>query len=75
MDTYGGHVARGGYVVVVDTSEPAEAERARRMLKDWQAGDLDGCTGRNSRRCATSYNRQGTATTDDKPLQARLNGR
>jgi hypothetical protein len=38
VETYGRHVERGGYVVVVDTSDPGEAERARRMLGDWQAG-------------------------------------
>lgn len=39
-DTYSRHVERGGYVVVVDTHDAAEAERARLMLQDMRAGDL-----------------------------------
>ncbi|HZN47551.1 MAG TPA: hypothetical protein VFB71_07985 [Ramlibacter sp.] len=69
VDTYGRHVERGGYVVVVDTSEPGEAERARRMLSDWQAGDLN-VVHRPQQPPLREIvaNRQGTATTDDKPL-------
>jgi len=68
-DTYGRHVERGGYVVVVDTSEPGEAERARRMLNDWQAGDLN-VVHRPQQPPLRDIvgQRQGTATTDDKPL-------
>jgi hypothetical protein len=40
-DTYARHVERGGYVVVVDTHDQAEAERARSLLNGMQAGDLD----------------------------------
>ncbi|HEY0822699.1 MAG TPA: hypothetical protein VGD76_02850 [Ramlibacter sp.] len=39
-DTYARHVERGAYVVVVDSQDPAEVERARAMLHDMQAGDL-----------------------------------
>lgn len=39
-DTYARHVERGSYVVVVDTKDAAEADRARAMLHDMQAGDL-----------------------------------
>ena len=69
VDTYGGHVARGGYVVVVDTSEPGEAERARRMLNDWQAGDLNVVHRPQQPPLRDIVGlRQGAATTDDKPL-------
>lgn len=40
-DTYVQHVEQGRYVVVVDTRDAAEAERARTMLHDMQAGDLN----------------------------------
>lgn len=40
VDTYAKHVERGGYVVVVDSAEPADADRARAMLRDMQAGDV-----------------------------------
>lgn len=40
-DTYAQHVERGSYVVVVDTNDEAEADRARTMLQDLQAGDLN----------------------------------
>jgi hypothetical protein len=40
-DTYSRHVDRGGYVVVVDTHDQAEAERARTLLLDLQARDLN----------------------------------
>lgn len=40
VDTYARHVERGGYVVAVDSSDAAEADRARAMLHDMQAGDL-----------------------------------
>jgi hypothetical protein len=39
-DTYSGHVERGGHVVVVDARDDAEAQRARALLQDMQAGDL-----------------------------------
>ncbi len=39
-DTYARHVERGGYVLVVDSSDPGDADRARAMLHDMQAGDL-----------------------------------
>jgi hypothetical protein len=39
-DAYARHVERGSYVVVVDTKDAAEADRARAMLHDMQAGDL-----------------------------------
>lgn len=41
VDTYGRHVERGGYVVVVDTSNQAEADRARTLLQGMSAGDLN----------------------------------
>lgn len=40
VDTYARHVQRGSYVVVVDTRDAAEADRARALLHDMQAGDL-----------------------------------
>lgn len=39
-DQYSRHVERGSYVVVVDTQDASEAERARMMLQDMRAGDL-----------------------------------
>ena len=41
VDTYAQHVERGSYVVVVDTRDEAEAERARTLLHGMQAGDLN----------------------------------
>jgi hypothetical protein len=41
VDTYSQHVDRGGYVVVVDTRDEAEAERARTMLHGMEARDLN----------------------------------
>jgi hypothetical protein len=69
VDTYGRHVERGGYVVVVDSNEPDEAERARRLLGDWQAGDLN-VVHRPQQAPLREIvaNRQGAATTDDKPV-------
>lgn len=40
VNRYAGHVERGSYVVVADTSDPAEAQRARAVLDDLRAGDL-----------------------------------
>jgi hypothetical protein len=40
-DTYSQHVEQGRYVVVVDTDSPEAAERARTMLRDLQASDLN----------------------------------
>ena len=40
-DTYSQHVEHGRYVVVVDTDSPEQAERARALLNDLQAGDLN----------------------------------
>jgi hypothetical protein len=40
-DTYAKHVEHGRYVVVVDTDSPEQAERARTLLNELQAGDLD----------------------------------
>ena len=40
VDTYSRHVERGGYVVVVDAHDEAEARRAQAMLRDMQGGDL-----------------------------------
>lgn len=69
VDTYGGHVERGGYVVVVDSSEPGEAERARKMLNDWQAGDLNVVHRPQQPPLRDIVGlRQGMAATDDKPL-------
>ena len=41
VDTYSQHVERGGYVVVVDADDEAQAQRARTLLQEMQAGDLD----------------------------------
>jgi len=41
VDRYAKHVERGGYVVVVDTRDEAEAERARTVLQGMQAGELN----------------------------------
>jgi hypothetical protein len=41
VDTYTQHVERGGYVVVVDARDDAEAERARTLLQGMQARDLN----------------------------------
>lgn len=41
VDTYAQHVERGGYVVVVDADDEAQAQRARTLLQDLQAGDLN----------------------------------
>lgn len=41
VDTYSQHIERGGYVVVVDADDAAEAQRARTLLQELQAGDLD----------------------------------
>lgn len=41
VDTYGQHVERGNYVVVVDAHDQAEADRARVMLQDMEARDLN----------------------------------
>lgn len=40
-DTYSGHVERGGFVVVVDADDDTQAQRARSLLQDMGAGDLD----------------------------------
>ena len=40
-DTYQRHVERGGYVVVVDAVTPDQAQRARALLQEMQAGDLN----------------------------------
>lgn len=40
-DRYAGHVERGGHVVVADTRDAGEAERARSVLSAMHAGDLD----------------------------------
>ena len=40
-DRYARHVEHGYYVVVADTRDAAEAERARAVLNSMQAGDLD----------------------------------
>lgn len=41
VDTYAQHVERGGYVVVVDARDEAEAQRARALLHELQAGELN----------------------------------
>jgi hypothetical protein len=41
VDTYSQHVERGGYVVVVDADDEAQAQRARTLLQEMQGGDLD----------------------------------
>jgi hypothetical protein len=41
VDTYGRHVERGHYVVVVDADDEAQAERARTLLQGMQPGDLN----------------------------------
>jgi hypothetical protein len=41
VDTYGRHVERGNYVVVVDAEDQAEAERARTLLQGMQPADLN----------------------------------
>jgi hypothetical protein len=41
VDTYGRHVERGNYVVIVDAEDQAEAERARTLLQGMQPGDLN----------------------------------
>src|SRR3954467_15689485 len=41
VDTYSQYVERGSYVVVVDAHDQAEADRARSMLQDLQAGELN----------------------------------
>jgi hypothetical protein len=41
VDTYSKHVERGGYVVVVDARDAAEAERARTLLGEMQGGEVD----------------------------------
>jgi hypothetical protein len=40
IGTYAQHVERGNYVVVVDSDDPVQAERARTMLHGMQPGDL-----------------------------------
>lgn len=40
-DTYSQHVERGGYVVVVDADDEAQAQRARTLLQELRAGDVD----------------------------------
>jgi hypothetical protein len=40
-ETYSGHVERGSYVLVVDTHDQAQAERARTLLHGMQAGELN----------------------------------
>jgi hypothetical protein len=40
-DRYTRHVERGSHVVVADTKDAAEAERARTVLHDMQAADLN----------------------------------
>lgn len=40
-DRYARHVEHGSHVVVADTRDAAEAERARAVLNSMQAGDLD----------------------------------
>jgi hypothetical protein len=41
VDTYAQHVERGGYVVVVDSADAAQAERARTLLQEMQGRDLN----------------------------------
>ena len=41
VDTYSQHVHRGGYVVVVDADDDAQAQRARALLQELQGSDLD----------------------------------
>ena len=41
VDTYSQHVERGGYVVVVDADDEAQAQRARDLLQQMQGGDLN----------------------------------
>jgi hypothetical protein len=41
VDTYSQHVERGGYVVVVDADDEAQAQRARTLLQEMQGGDLN----------------------------------
>lgn len=41
VDTYSQHVERGGFVVVVDADDDAQAQRARSLLQEMQGGDLD----------------------------------
>lgn len=41
VDTYAQHVESGRYVVVVDAHDAADAERARAMLHELQASDLN----------------------------------
>ncbi len=41
VDTYAQHVERGNYVVVVDAHDTAGAERARTLMHELQAGDVN----------------------------------
>lgn len=41
VDTYSRHVERGGCVVVVDADSEEQAQRARNLLQELQAGDLN----------------------------------
>ena len=41
VDTYSKHVERGGFVVVVDADDEAQAQRARTLLQEMQGGDVD----------------------------------
>jgi hypothetical protein len=41
VDTYSRHVERGGCVVVVDADSEEQAQRARTLLQELQAGDLN----------------------------------
>jgi hypothetical protein len=40
-DTYGQHVERGAFVVVVDAADDLQARRAQDLLRGLQAGDLN----------------------------------
>lgn len=41
VETYAGHVQRGGHVVVVDAHDEAQAQRASTLLRDMEAGHLN----------------------------------
>jgi hypothetical protein len=40
VNRYAGHVEQGSYVVVADTDNPAEAQRARAVLDELRAGNV-----------------------------------
>jgi hypothetical protein len=41
VDTYSQHVDRGGYVVVVDGQNDADAARAQALMREMEAGDVN----------------------------------